>query len=289
MLHFTKMHAAGNDFIVVDATKKPFCLEAQEIRVLADRHYGIGFDQLLVVQPSNDSLADFGYQIFNADGSEAQMCGNGARCFALFVLKHGLTEKKSIAVRAKHGLITLEVLDENFVRVKMGRARFVPKEIPFLANSFESKLFGKAVLYKEKEEVQTNWFGVVNMGNPHAIFVVEKATEAPLKEFAQSLQHTRAFPEGVNVSVLEVLSKREAFLRVHERGVGETLACGSGACAAFALAHQMGLLGEKAAIKMPGGQVTVEIDKNSDIFLTGSAEAVFEGQTLERRKGKNHD
>lgn len=289
MLQFTKMQAAGNDFIVVDATKKPLRLSAGKIRCLADRHYGIGFDQLLVVKKSDSDCADFGYQIFNADGSEAEMCGNGARCFAIFVLRHGLTEKRKIAVEAKHGLITLEVVEQNTVRVNMGKALFAPEEIPFCTEGFESKIFGKATLYKLKDSNKGKWFGVVNMGNPHAVFVMDDAMEAPLKGLARSIRHKERFPEGVNVSVLAVLTEKTARLRVDERGVGETLACGSGACAAFSLAHQMGLLGEKAAIQMPGGQVTVEIDENDNVFLTGSAVEVFEGRTARMRKERRHD
>lgn len=289
MLRFTKMQAAGNDFIVVDATKKPLRLSVRKIRTLADRHYGIGFDQLLIVKKSESERADFGYQIFNADGSEAEMCGNGARCFALFVLSHGLTKKRKIAVEAKHGLITLEVVEQNTVRVNMGKALFAPEKIPFCSESFESKVFGKATLYKLKGSNKGNWFGVVNMGNPHAVFVMDDAMDVRLKGLARSLRHKEMFPEGVNVSVLAVLTEKAARLRVDERGVGETLACGSGACAAFSLAHQIGLLGKKAAIQMPGGQVTVEIDENDNVFLTGSAVEVFEGCTPKVKKERRHD
>lgn len=279
MLQFTKMQAAGNDFIVVDATQKPLRLNAEKIRCLADRHYGIGFDQLLVVKKSDRPNADFGYRIFNADGSEAEMCGNGARCFALFVLSHGLTDKKTITVKAKHGLITLENLGGNAVRVNMGKPRFSPVDIPFFPQDFERKEQGNATLFKVRKDDEDFWFGVANMGNPHAIFLVERAVGAPLGILAGILKRTKAFPEGVNVSVLELQSENEAILRVCERGVGETLACGSGACAAFSLAHQMGKLGQKAAIQMTGGRVTVEIDSAGDVFLTGLAVEVFTGCT----------
>lgn len=279
MLQFTKMQAAGNDFIVVDATQKPLRLNAEKIRCLADRHYGIGFDQLLVVKKSDRPNADFGYRIFNADGSEAEMCGNGARCFALFVLSHGLTDKKTITVKAKRGLITLENLGGNAVRVNMGKPRFSPVDIPFFPQDFERKEQGNATLFKVRKDDEDFWFGVANMGNPHAIFLVERAVGAPLGILAGILKRTKAFPEGVNVSVLELQSENEAILRVCERGVGETLACGSGACAAFSLAHQMGKLGQKAAIQMTGGRVTVEIDSAGDVFLTGLAVEVFTGCT----------
>lgn len=282
MLQFTKMQATGNDFIVVDATKKPLRLSAGKIRCLADRHYGIGFDQLLMVKnvkKCDSDRADFGYRIFNADGSEAEMCGNGARCFALFVLNHGLTDKKTITVKAKHGLITLENLGGNAVRVNMGKPRFSPVDIPFLPQGFERKKQGNATLFKLKKNDEDLWFGVANMGNPHAIFLVEKTSCAPLGIIAKTLKQTQAFPEDVNVSVLEVQTKESAILRVCERGVGETLACGSGACAAFSLAHQMGKLGQKATIQMTGGRVTVEIDSAGDVFLTGYAVEVFTGCT----------
>ncbi len=285
MLQFTKMQAAGNDFVVVDATENPERFSAGRIRALADRHYGIGFDQLLVVKKTDSPGADFGYKIFNADGSEAGMCGNGARCFALFVFNHGLTKKKNIVVKANQRLITLELLEDNMVRVKMGKARFSPDSIPFIADSFEKRVCGKAKLYKVKKKGEEHWFGVANMGNPHAVFVTQATfanqvvMDAPLEELARVLKLKDVFPKDVNVSVLQVRSKDEAFLRVYERGVGETLACGSGACAAFSIAHRMGLLEEKATIRMPGGQVTVEVDLNRDVFLTGSATEVFTGCT----------
>ncbi len=283
MLQFTKMQAAGNDFVVVDATINPFRLRAHDIRYLADRHYGIGFDQLLIVRKSSSAKADFGYRIFNADGSEAKMCGNGARCFALFVRNHKLTTKKSIKVKTKTSFITLDVLDGNLVRVKMGKARFSPSIIPFLDGRFKRKWIGKARLYKLATKEKDNWFGVVNVGNPHAIFITDNARDIALHGLAYALRHSSAFPDDVNVSVLEVRSESEAFLRVNERGVGETLACGSGACAAFVLAHRMGLLKEKATIRMTGGQVTVEIDQNRDIFLTGTAQEVFTGFVMENQ------
>ncbi len=289
MLQFTKMQAAGNDFVVVDATKTPLRLRKEEICFLSDRHYGIGFDQLLEVKKSKRVSADFDYRIFNADGSEAEMCGNGARCFALYVLNHGLTDKKKIVVKAKNGFITLEVLEKNVVRVMMGKALFAPEMIPFISQDFVSKTKKKATLYKVGKKDKKLWFGVANMGNPHAIFPVASVWDAPLEKFAKIIEKTRAFPEGVNVSALEVQTKQTALLRVFERGVGETLACGSGACAAFSLAHQMGLLKEKAIIRMRGGQVTVEIDQDDNIFLTGSASEVFTGCIARYRKEDGHD
>ena len=278
MLQFTKMQGAGNDFIVLDATRQKFVLGSKDIQRLADRHYGIGFDQLLVVEPSSRADADFKYRIFNADGAEVQMCGNGARCFAVFVYSHGLTLKRRIRVETLAGIIEPEILENGTVRVDMGRACFDSKKVPFLSDDFESEAQpGGAALYRTKIGSEIVQFGVVSMGNPHAVCFVDEAETVDIEKYGFALQHSGAFPEGVNVGFLQVLSRTEAVLRVYERGVGETLACGTGACAAFSLANRCGFLSSRATMHMRGGDLVGELSINSHIFLSGPAVCVFEG------------
>ena len=276
-LKFTKMQGAGNDFIVIDATHDAFHLTSDEIRRLSDRHFGIGFDQLLVVEPSDEADVDFRYRIFNADGGEVPMCGNGARCFATFVRSHGLTKKTSIRVRTQSGVIVPEVLPDGSVRVDMGRANFAPEKVPFLPEGFERESLGDGTLYRGTVAGTALCFGVASMGNPHAVCFIERDEEVDVQKTGPALQNCGAFPEGVNVGFLKVESKERASLRVYERGAGETLACGSGACAAFAVANRVGVLASKVTLEMAGGTLTVQKTEEGHILLAGPAEEVFEG------------
>ena len=277
-LSFTKMQGTGNDFVVIDATKKPFSLSTDTIRSLADRRYGIGFDQMLVVQPDETGQADFCYRIFNADGGEVAMCGNGARCFALYVRSHGLTQKDRIRVRTMSGIITPEILSDGTVRVDMGCPNFCPKNVPFNPESFESVSRKDAVLYRTKVSGISFAFGVVSMGNPHAVCLVQREQLPLVGTIGPALQACGAFPEGVNVGLLTVYSLKQTALRVFERGVGATLACGSGASAAFAVAHRAGLLTDQAEFQMRGGRLLMQAGKDGHVLLTGPACEVFEGK-----------
>ena len=277
-LSFTKMQGTGNDFVVIDATKASFSLSRETIHALADRRYGIGFDQMLVVQPDETGEADFCYRIFNADGGEVAMCGNGARCFALYVRHHGLTQKNCIRVRTKSGIITPEILSDGTVRVDMGCPRFNPENVPFDSAGFECIRRKDAVLYRMKSCGIAFSFGVASMGNPHAVCLVQREQLPLVENIGPALQACGAFPEGVNVGLLAVSSQDRAALRVFERGVGETLACGSGASAAFAIAHKAGLLGKGAQLQMRGGLLWMQAAETGHILLTGPACEVFEGK-----------
>ena len=276
-LKFTKMQGAGNDFIVIDATHDAFNLTTEEIRRLSDRHFGIGFDQLLVVEPSDEADVDFRYRIFNADGGEVFMCGNGARCFAAFVRSHGLTKKTSIRVRTRSGVIVPEVLTDGSVCVDMGKANFAPEKVPFLPEGFKKESFGDGTLYRGTVAGTALCFGVASMGNPHAVCFVERDEEIDVEKVGPALQNCGAFPEGVNVGFLKVETEEKASLRVYERGAGETLACGSGACAAFAVANRVGVLASEVALEMAGGTLAVQKTEEGHILLVGPAREVFEG------------
>ena len=277
-LSFTKMQGTGNDFVVIDATKEPFSLSTDTIRSLADRRYGIGFDQMLVVQSDETGRADFCYRIFNADGGDVAMCGNGARCFALYVRSHGLTQKNRIRVRTMSGIITPEILSDGTVRVDMGCPNFCPKDVPFNPETFESVSRKNAVLYRTKISGISFSFGVVSMGNPHAVCLVQREQLPLVGTIGPALQACGAFPEGVNVGLLTVYSAEQAALRVFERGAGETLACGSGASAALAIAHRAGLLTDKADFQMRGGRLLMQIGQDGHVLLAGPACEVFEGK-----------
>lgn len=277
-LSFTKMQGTGNDFVVIDATKTPFSLWPDVIRALADRHTGIGFDQMLVVQADETGEADFCYRIFNADGGEVAMCGNGARCFALYVRNHGLTKKNRIRVRTMSGIITPEIVSDDMVRVDMGCASFCPEDVPFVSAGFKRTMRQEACLYHADIHGAVLTFGVVSMGNPHAVCLVSPEQLALIETIGPALQASKAFPEGVNVGLLAVCSPTKARLRVFERGVGETLACGSGASAAFALAHRAGLLKATAQFQMRGGNLLMQSGKDGHVLLTGPACEVFEGK-----------
>lgn len=270
-VHFAKMHGIGNDFVVIDAITQNVFLSKEQIQRLADRHFGIGFDQLLLVEPPYDPEIDFHYRIFNADGSEVEQCGNGARCFARFVRLKQLTNKSRITVSTKAGNIVLYVEDDDQITVNMGAPLLEPGKIPMRANRQE-------LTYLERINGETVMFGAASMGNPHAVISVADVASAPVETLGPALQAHERFPASVNVGFMEVVASDHIRLRVYERGAGETLACGTGACAAAVVGQLQGKLGPKVRVDLPGGTITIRW-KGGDapVRMTGPAEHVFDG------------
>ncbi|HIF9497444.1 TPA: diaminopimelate epimerase [Photobacterium damselae] len=273
-INFSKMHGLGNDFMVVDAVTQNVFFSPDMVRRLADRHRGIGFDQLLIVEPPYDPETDFHYRIFNADGSEVEQCGNGARCFARFVSMKGLTNKYHISVSTKAGKMLLKLENDDQVTVNMGVPIFDPAKIPFRANQAEKT-------YILRAGDQTVFCGAASMGNPHCVTVVDDALTADVETLGPLLESHERFPERVNVGFMQIISRSEVKLRVYERGAGETQACGSGACAAVAIGRQQGLLDEEVTVSLPGGDLRIRWNGNgSNLFMTGPVAHVFDGQVL---------
>ena len=272
LIQFSKMHGLGNDFMVVDGITQKIFFSPEMIRRLADRHFGIGFDQLLLVEPPYDPEQDFHYRIFNADGSEVQQCGNGARCFARFVRLKGLTNRDRIAVSTMSGRIVLQLEHDNQVTVNMGVPEFEPAKVPFRAQKAE-----KTYLLRVAE--QTVMCGVVSMGYPHCVLEVENVKTAPVETLGAELESFDRFPERVNVGFMELVSANEIRLRVFERGAGETMACGTGACAAAVVGIAQGKLWDRVKVHLPGGTLQIAWKgPGTPVFMTGPAEHVFDGE-----------
>ncbi len=273
------MHGCGNDFVMIDSVTQSISLSSEKIRFLSDRRFGVGCDQVLIVEPPQSPDVDFRYRIFNQDGSEVENCGNGARCFAKFVRDRRLTSKKNITVETKNGLMTLNVLDDNTISVNMGIPVLNLPDIPFIAQ--QPDLDPSVAPYQYPLTVNNNVYNIstASMGNPHAIVVVDDTASMEIADTALEIQHSPEFPEGVNVGFMQILSPKEINLRVYERGVGETLACGTGACAAVVCGQLRGLLNQHVTVNLTGG--TLEIDwqgLNTSVFKTGPATTVFHGQ-----------
>lgn len=272
-INFTKMHGLGNDFMVIDDLQQTLQLSSEDIRRLSDRHTGVGFDQMLVVSPPTVADAEFDYRIFNADGDEVEHCGNGARCFARFVSDRQMSSSKSIRVNTKNGVITLVLQDNGEVMVKMGVPVFEPAGIPFLAD--ETALF-----YDLAVDGETYSVGAASIGNPHVLLRVDDVDTAEVERLGPLIESHPRFPRRVNVGFMQVLDRQAIRLRVYERGVGETRACGSGACAALAIAHRQGVLDNRATVTLPGGDLTLFWpNENTSIEMTGPCSTVFEGKT----------
>lgn len=272
LLHFTKMHGLGNDFMVVDLVTQRARLRDEQIRQLGDRHLGIGFDQLLIVEPPHDPDMDFRYRIFNADGSEVENCGNGARCFARFVRDQRLTHKHQIRVETQGGPLTLVVEDDGQVSVDMGAPRFAPQAIPF--DAAEERLTYPLEVDGERLEI-----GAVSMGNPHAVVRVDSVDAAPVARLGPAIERHPRFPQRVNAGFMQVVSPHEIRLRVFERGSGETLACGTGACAAVACGIRQGILESPVRVHLPGGELTIDWPGDAaSLIMTGPATRVFDGR-----------
>ncbi|MEJ2654879.1 MAG: diaminopimelate epimerase [Acidihalobacter sp.] len=271
-LRFTKMHGLGNDFVMIDAVSQSVSLDADAVRALADRHRGIGCDQLLIVEPATGGEADFRYRIFNADGGEVEQCGNGARCFARFVVDQGLAAGPEIKVETLGGLLTLRLEDDGQVTVNMGVPRLEPAAIPFEADS-QSPAYALAVDGRDHE------IGAVSMGNPHAVLRVEDVDRAPVDELGPMVEAHPRFPRKVNVGFMQVVSAEHIRLRVFERGVGETEACGSGACAAVVSGRLRGWLAPRVAVDVLGGRLMIEWrGADAPVMMTGPTATVFEGR-----------
>ncbi|WKE65572.1 diaminopimelate epimerase [Gallaecimonas kandeliae] len=272
LVQFAKMHGLGNDFMVVDNVTQNVFFSAEQIQKLADRHTGIGFDQLLVVEPPYDPDLDFHYRIFNADGSEVEQCGNGARCFARFVRLKGLINRNRIKVSTAKGKLTLNIDKDNLVSVNMGVPVLEPAQVPFRAQKEE-----KTYILREGEH--TFFAGVVSMGNPHCVLQVDSTQDADVAQIGPLLGGSDRFPEGVNVGFMEVVSRDHVRLRVYERGAGETQACGSGACAAVVVGQLQDKLGKKVRVDLPGGSLQINwAGPGEPLYMTGPAEHVYDGQ-----------
>ncbi len=269
---FTKMQGLGNDFAVIDATRNVFSLSSDQIQQMADRRTGIGFDQLLVLESSEDEHADFVYRIFNADGGEVGQCGNGARCMALFIRDHGLSDCEQLTLQTREGLLNVRILKDDRVEVDMGRPCFVPADIPFVADQ-------EAQTYQLMLDNQNVVFSVVNVGNPHAVITVDDVDTIDLQDLGKRLGSDAHFPEGANVSVMQVIDNTHIHVRVFERGVGETQACGSAACAAVAVGRQQGLLTDTVTVLQSGGALEVRWQGlEHPIEMVGPAAIVYRGE-----------
>jgi len=270
---FAKMHGQGNDFVVIDGVRRPVAMTGERARRLADRHFGVGCDQVLMVEPARDPRNDFRYRIWNADGGEVEQCGNGARCFARFVLDEGLTDKREIAVETAAGIIRPKVEDSGQVTVDMGAPRFDPRDVPFIASqepalSHEIRVAGIPVQVS-----------VLSMGNPHAVQVVEDVERAPVTTQGPLIERHPAFPQRVNAGYMQPLSRSHVKLRVWERGAGETLACGTGACAAVVAGIRLGLLDNDVRVTTRGGDLRIRWNgDDGPVMMTGDAVRVFEGE-----------
>ncbi|MGB1201079.1 diaminopimelate epimerase [Cognaticolwellia aestuarii] len=272
LVNFSKMHGLGNDFLVLDNVTQNVYLSNEQIKQLADRNFGVGFDQVLVVEPPYDPDLDFHYRIFNADGSEVGQCGNGARCFAKFVRLKNLTNKHKIKVSTQSGKMTLFIERDGNVSVNMPVPQFEPSKIPFTAQKEE----GTYILRSEDETVLC---GVVSMGNPHCVLTVDDVKKAPVEKLGAALSLHERFPQQANISFMEVVSPEYIKLRVYERGAAETLACGSGACAAVVVGQMQKKLNRQVLVDLPGGQLKIFWKgPGNSVKMTGPAVHVFDGQ-----------
>ncbi len=277
MLRFTKMHGLGNDFVVIDAVRQKIELTPESARRLADRRFGVGCDQILIVGPAPRPDIDFSYRIFNSDGGEVEQCGNGARCFAVFVRDHGLTGKSEIAVETLGGTIYPRIEPDGLVTVNMGVPRFDPKDVPFEAVARQS-------VYDLEVDGCNVPVTVLSMGNPHAVQLVDDVGAAPVTTQGPKIEHHPRFPKRVNAGYLEVVDRTRLRVRVWERGAGETLACGTGACAAMVAGRLQGLIDEKVEVQVRGGTLRISWrGEGEPVMMTGPAVSVFEGEIdLER-------
>jgi diaminopimelate epimerase len=275
-LQFSKMQGLGNDFMVVDAIHQSVDLTPDQVKKWADRHFGVGFDQLLAVESPSSPEVDFKYRIFNADGSEVQQCGNGARCFAKFVYDKGLTDKKEISVETASGVIVLYIEDSGWVRVNMGPPNFAPSALPFKVPEEQER-------YRVEVEGASFEIGAVSMGNPHAVLRVADVSDAPVEKVGAALESHELFPERVNVGFAELVDRKHIKLRVYERGAAETLACGTGACAAMVVFRRWNEVDDEVIVSLPGGELKVQWSGNASdpVWMSGPAVRVFDAEMVE--------
>ncbi len=271
-LKFSKMHGLGNDFVVLDGVRQRVELSPEQLRFLADRNFGVGCDQILLVEKPTQAGVDFRYRIFNADGSEVEQCGNGARCFVRFVHDVGLTDKSEIRVETMRGIITPRLGEDGNVTVDMGIPRFLPTEIPFLHDD-------DVVIYSLDVADETLEISVVSMGNPHAVQVVESVDHAPVAAHGPLIENHQKFPQRVNAGFMQVVNRHAIKLRVYERGSGETLACGTGACAAVVAGIRRGLLDSPVRVTTRGGDLNIAWGgPGASVMMSGPAVTVFSGE-----------
>ena len=277
-LRFTKMHGAGNDFVVIDAINQTVNLTSDQWRDIANRRFGIGADQILIVEKPTMPGVDFRYRIFNADGGEVEQCGNGARAFVKFVVEKGLTEHREIRVETMSGVIRPRLEDDGRISVDMGAPIFDPERVPFDPAGLPSKQQSAATLWNISLGADAREFVVLSMGNPHAVQLVDDVDTAPVSEEGPLIENHACFPRRVNAGFMQVVDRKHIRLRVFERGAGETLACGTGACAAVVAGIQLGLLDSPVAVATRGGELSIAWDGGqSSVTLTGPAVSVFEG------------
>lgn len=272
LLRFTKMHGLGNDFMVVDLISQRVHLSPEQIRYLGNRNTGVGFDQLLLVGTPQSPDVDFRYRIFNSNGTEVEHCGNGARCFAKFVHDQRLTGKRDISVQTSNGRIMLKMRDDHAVEVDMGEPVLQPDQVPFEATT-------QAPSYSLEQDGHNYTLGVVSMGNPHAVLVVDDVASAPVFELGSKLEQHPRFPNKANIGFMQIIDRNTIKLRVFERGVGETKACGTGACAAVVVGQQQGLLDTNVTTQLTGGNLAIQWQgPGHHLFMDGPATHVYEGQ-----------
>ncbi|MBK4765390.1 MAG: diaminopimelate epimerase [Pantoea sp. Brub] len=270
-MKFSKMHGLGNDFMIVNCITQKNLFSSELIRKISNRHLGVGFDQLLIVESAHNAKFDFHYRIFNADGNEVEQCGNGARCFALFLKLKKLINKKTILVSTKTSNIILKFVKNKLICVNMGEPNFDPNQIPFIINKSKD-------IYFIKCNKKTLAFSIVSMGNPHCVIQIDDITKAEIKTIGPIIEHHKYFPKSVNVSFMEIINDKHIRLRVHERGVGETKSCGTAACAAVACGIKQGLLSSKVRVDLIGGTLHILWKGNKQpLYMIGSATHVYDG------------
>ena len=278
-LKFTKMHGAGNDFGVIDAINQRIDFTPEQWKFLADRRFGVGADQMLVVEKPQTPDVDFRYRIYNADGGEVEQCGNGARAFVKFVTEKRLTDKRAIKVQTMTGVIEPKLEDDGRVTVNMGEPILEPERVPFDANGLQGKPENDDLLWPLEIHGRTVWISVVSMGNPHAVQVVDDTQSAPVLNEGPAIERHVRFPKRVNAGFMQVIDRHHIKLRVFERGSGETLACGSGACAAVVAGIRRGLLDSPVRVSTHGGELSIAwAGKGTPVMMTGPAVSVFEGE-----------
>ncbi|MCP1574788.1 MULTISPECIES: diaminopimelate epimerase [Herbaspirillum] len=278
-IKFTKMHGAGNDFVVLDAINQALSLTPAQWQFIADRRFGIGADQMLVVEKAQAAGVDFRYRIYNADGGEVEQCGNGARAFVRFVTEKGLTDKRAIRVETMSGVIEPRLEEDGQITVDMGAPILTPAEVPFDSRNLQHRQQAEDTLWPLEVAGKTTWISVVSMGNPHAVQVVEDSEAAPVLVEGPLIEHHARFPKRVNAGFMQVLDRHHIRLRVYERGAGETLACGTGACAAVVAGIRRGLLDSPVAVQTHGGLLNIAwAGPGEPVMMTGPAVTVFEGE-----------
>jgi diaminopimelate epimerase len=269
---FTKMHGLGNDFVVLDAVRQSIRLTKDIIQRIADRNLGIGCDQVLVIEPPEDKNIDFNYRIFNCDGSEVEQCGNGARCIGRYISDQQLSGKKTVRIKTKNRVMEIHSNSKNMITANMGTPSFIPADIPLLADQ-------RSDLYNIDINNSNYQMAALSVGNPHAVLQVDKIDHADVEKIGSLVQQHSLFPESVNVGFMQIIDRQKIALRVYERGVGETQACGSGACAAAVAAIQQGLVENIVEVQLLGGKLTIEWQgEDQSILMTGPAETVFHGK-----------